>query len=210
VKNYPSEIIGYFSTLDRKYEIYKINFNGVNICLAYALLGGPNAAVIEELVAMGCKKFLLVGSGGELNKEIARGKIIIISSAVRDEGTSYHYIKPSREIGIDPTIVGNIEYYFEKNKIPYITGKTWTTDAFYRETKNKYELRKSEGCICVEMECAGFAAVAQYNNAAFAQIIYGGDCLDGIKWDMREWSEYSREERRYWILEQSMEIIQAM
>jgi len=74
-----------------------------------------------------------------------------------------------------------------EQKIPYIKAKTWTTDAFYRETPEKIKRRKSEGCVTVEMETAAYIAASQYNNVKFGQILYAGDNLGGDQWDSRGW-----------------------
>jgi uridine phosphorylase len=209
VGEYPSEIVSHFKYEGDDYkDIYKVSVGGEDIVLARALVGGPLAAgVMDEIAAQGYRKFLAVGSAGVLDKEIARGKLIIPTSALRDDGTSYHYAAPSRWIDVEPRIVSVIEKYLAENKIPFVKGKTWTTDAFYRETNAKFEQRKSEGCVAVDMECASFAAVAKYNGVEFGQVLYGGDCLDGEEWSMREWTEFSREDRRYWLLERAMEIV---
>ena len=85
-----------------------------------------------------------------------------------------------------------------ERKAAYIKAKTWTTDAFYRETLRKIELRKNEGCVTVEMETAAFIAASQYNNVDFGQILYAGDSLAGDEWDKREW--HARNEIREFVL----------
>lgn len=75
----------------------------------------------------------------------------------------------------------------EKLGIPYTTGKTWTTDAMYRETPEMIELRRNEGCITVEMETAAFFAVSKYYDIPLAQLLYAGDDVSGEKWDTRNW-----------------------
>jgi purine-nucleoside phosphorylase len=62
-------------------------------------------------------------------------------------------------------------------------------DAFYRETEKKIELRKSEGCVTVEMEAAAFFSVAKFRNVKLGQILYGGDDLSGVDWDSRKWHD---------------------
>jgi uridine phosphorylase len=213
VEKYPNEIISRFGSeaCDQFKPIYKVDFDGTPVALAAAFLGGPFAVgEIDEISAMGAKKFLCIGSAGVLDKEIAKGGLILPTSALRDEGASYHYIAPSRWIDVESRVAAAIEKYLARNKIPFVKGKTWTTDAFYRETKGKFESRKAEGCISVEMECASYLAAAKYNGVDFGQILYGGDCLDGQEWDKRKWIEHTREERRYWLLEHAMKIIQEM
>jgi purine-nucleoside phosphorylase len=72
--------------------------------------------------------------------------------------------------------------------VPFRTGKTWTTDAIYRETPDLIELRRSEGCITVEMEAAAFFAVSQYYDLPLAQLLYTGDDVSGEAWDPRDWN----------------------
>jgi len=77
----------------------------------------------------------------------------------------------------------------EQMGIRYIVGKTWTTDAFYRETPDIIQLRKEEGCITVEMEAAAFFAVSQYYNLPLAQLLYAGDDVSGEEWNSRGWNK---------------------
>lgn len=116
-------------------------------------LGAPaSAGFLEELIVLRVNKVMFCGGGGVLKKNISLGKFIVVDSAVRDEGLSYHYLKPSREIKANEKVVKTITNYLDGKNIDYVKGKTWTTDAFYRETKGKIKLRKEEGCVIVEME----------------------------------------------------------
>jgi purine-nucleoside phosphorylase len=84
--------------------------------------------------------------------------------------------------------------------IPFITGKTWTTDAPYRETSGMIQSRVEEGCLTVEMEAAALLAVAQYRKVKLGQLLYAGDDLSGEHWDNRRWQ--SRKEIReslFWL-----------
>ena len=83
---------------------------------------------------------------------------------------------------------------FEEN-ISYLRGLTWTTDAIFRETEDKIELRKSEGGKIVEMEQAGCIAVARFRGFEYGALIYGGDDLSGEEWSDRGWR--SRDGIRY-------------
>jgi uridine phosphorylase len=72
--------------------------------------------------------------------------------------------------------------------VPFVTGRTWTTDAIYRETRTRVARRVAEGCITVDMEAAAFVAVAKFRGVAFAQLLYAGDSLAGDAWDARGWT----------------------
>ena len=67
----------------------------------------------------------------------------------------------------------------------YITGKVWTTDAPYRETRKKVIERKEEGCVCVDMECSAISALSKFRNKEVFQFFYAADNLDSAKWDKR-------------------------
>lgn len=164
---------------------------GNNILFMQGCVGGPLAvAEIEILSYLGVKKIITCGGAGVLN-ELAVGHLMIPVSAVRDEGASYHYAKPSYEIEPDFALVNKIKELLDEKKLPYVEGKTWTTDAAYRETKEKVQLRRQQGCICVEMECASFFAVGSFRNVAVASVLYGGDSLSNEEWDNREWNKRS-------------------
>ncbi|QVK18658.1 hypothetical protein KHQ81_02795 [Mycoplasmatota bacterium] len=92
--------------------------------------------------------------------------------------------------------------------IDYIKGKTWTTDAFYRETKEKIKLRKEEGCVIVEMEQSALLAVSQFRGIEYGAIIYGGDDLSRAVWDNREWQ--SRTDVRTNLIDICREIVLKM
>jgi uridine phosphorylase len=168
--------------------IYEITYGGARLAVCHPGVGAPLAgAFLDELIALGCKKFIACGGCGVLNQEITVGHVVVPSSAVRDEGTSYHYLPPSREVDASAEGIAAIEAALKHHDLPYVIGKTWTTDAIYRETRAKMERRRDEGCITVEMEAAAFFAVAQFRGVTFAQILYGGDDLSGDEWDQRGW-----------------------
>jgi uridine phosphorylase len=165
-------------------------------------VGAPLAAgLLEEVIALGCRHFIACGGAGVLDKEIAVGHIVVPATAVRDEGTSYHYLPPGREVAASPAGVAAIEEVLTARGVPYVVGKTWTTDAFYRETPAKVRRRKAEGCLTVEMEAAAFFAVAQFRGVTFAQMLYGGDDVSGDTWDARDWEHAARSvrEKLFWL-----------
>jgi uridine phosphorylase len=157
-------------------------------------------AVLEELIALGCRKFIACGGAGVLQKDIVRGMVVVVNSAIRDEGTSYHYLPPSREVNADPEVIKVVETVLQKHKVKYLVGKTWTTDGVYRETQEKIALRKSEDCLTVEMEAAAFLAVSQFRGVRFGQILAPGDDVSGEEWDRRYYDRRaSHREELFWL-----------
>lgn len=183
------------------HPVYELDVQGRRLAVFHPGVGAPLAAgLLEEVIALGCRKFVACGGAGVLDKEIAIGHFIVPTSAIRDEGTSYHYLPPSREVQASPVAIAAIEQVLKKHGYNYLIAKTWTTDAFYRETPAKVQLRKSEGCLTVEMEAAAFFAVAQFRGVPFAQILYGGDDVSSHEWDARQWeNRASIRERLFWL-----------
>lgn len=172
------------------HPIYEMQYNGERVALFHPGIGAPLCAgMMEEVIALGGEKFIACGGAGVLDKTIAVGHIIVPTSAVRDEGMSYHYICPSREVQVNKKAVEAIEKVMQRHNCKYLLTKTWTTDAFYRETINKINMRKEEGCVTVEMECSAFCAVAEFRKVVFGQILYGGDDVSCEEWDSRGWTD---------------------
>jgi uridine phosphorylase len=181
---------------------YAFSHEGQRVAVVQPGIGAPfGAGVLEEVIAAGGRKFVACGGAGVLDGEIAVGHVIIPTSAVRDEGTSYHYLPPGREVAPDAAAVEAIKHTLDAHGIPYLEGKTWTTDGIYRETRPKVARRRAEGCITVEMEAAAFFAVAQFRGVAFGQILYGGDDVSGEVWDNRNWihGRASTREQLLWL-----------
>jgi uridine phosphorylase len=156
--------------------------------------------LLEEAIAFGCRKFVACGGCGVLETDIAVGHIIVVSGAIRDEGVSYLYLPPDREVTANPSAVSALVKSLNRREVPYLVGKTWTTDAPYSETINKIASRKEDGCFTVEMESAALMAVAHFCNVTFGQALYGGDELSGTEWDNREWQSRSDiRESLFWL-----------
>jgi uridine phosphorylase len=172
------------------HPIYEMQFDNKRVAVFHPGIGAPQCGgMMEEVIALGGERFIACGGAGVLDKAIAVGHIIVPVSAIRDEGTSYHYLPPNREVKVNEKAVEAIEKVLLKHKCKYLLAKTWTTDAFYRETINKVNMRKAEGCLTVEMECSAFCAVAQFRNVIFGQILYGGDDVSCEDWDSRCWND---------------------
>jgi uridine phosphorylase len=186
---------------DGPHCIYEIQYRDRRLAFFHPGVGAPIAAgLLEEAIAFGCRKFIACGGCGVLEKDIAVGHLMVVSGAVRDEGVSYHYLPPGREVVADETAVHALVKTMGERGIPYRVGKTWTTDAPYRETVKKINQRREEGCLTVEMESASLIAVAQFRNVIFGQALYGGDDLSGIEWDNRQWQSRSEiRENLFWL-----------
>ena len=177
---------GYLTNLNSKYPWYIYEVDGFTV--AMATIGPPMVVgFLEELKARGFNNFIVLGSCGVLDQSIQADKIIIPSSALRDEGTSYHYAPASDEIAYDETLLLTMENALNKSGIEHIRTKVWTTDAFYRETAAKVKRRLEAGAKVVDMESSAIMAWAQYRQANVYQFFYTADYVDhhNHEWDAR-------------------------
>jgi len=166
--------------------IYKTVYKNKEIAFYMTTTGGPaTVGILEEIIVKGGKKILLFGSAGSLDKNITDGHIVVPSFAFRDEGTSYHYVPAQTGDFIEVKTAKRLSEIMTALGIPIIEGKTWTTDAIYRETKRNIGLRKKAGCITVEMECASVMAMAQFRKVDIFQFLYTADNLDCKEWESR-------------------------
>lgn len=186
---------------DGPHPLYETTVDGRRLAFFHPGLGAPMAAgLLEEVMALGCRKFIACGGPGVLQREIPVGHLVVPTAAVRDEGTSYHYQPPAREVAASAAGVAAIEHTLMRHAVPYLPGKTWTTDGPYRETLAKVERRRAEGCLTVEMEAAAFFAVAQFRQVTLAQILYGGDDVSGSEWDDPRWQSRAEiRENLFWL-----------
>lgn len=163
--------------------VYRVRYGGKELAVYQTLMGGAvSAAMLEEIIARGGRRFVLFGSCGSLTRDLPAGHLVVPTAAYRDEGVSYHYL-PAREDYVPLDTAERTARVLEELKVPYVTGKTWTTDALYRETRRNTARRKADGCLCVDMECASLAAVCRFRGVEFYQFLYTEDNLDGETWD---------------------------
>jgi len=183
------------------HPIYATEVDGKGVTVFHPGVGAPLAiGLLEEAIAKGVDRFVACGGAGVLDSGLGLGHVVVPTAAIRDEGASYHYLPPSREAYPSAEAIAAIELVLKRHQVSYVTSKTWTTDAFYRETPDKIAMRRGEGCLTVEMEAASFFAVATFREVTFGQILYGGDDVGGETWDSRTWNrQTSVREKLFWL-----------
>jgi Uridine phosphorylase len=158
-ENNNCEIIGEFMSVTKVYPIFKTRYQNEDICLCQAPVGtAPAVQLMEFLISYGATKIISAGTCGAL-VDINENEFLIPTEALRCEGTSYHYLPPSRTVTMEKSAVSAIEKALIRNDIPFSHCKTWTTDGFYRETKDMVAYRVAEGYSVVEMECSALQLV---------------------------------------------------
>lgn len=164
----------------RVFSTFRIyGHKGESILLVCPNVGGAASTVdLELLIASGINKIVAFGTCGALDKNIAKNTIIIPTSAVREEGVSYHYLPPSDEVNQNKTSIKVMEKVFSRHNMNYLSGKVWTTDAVYRETSNKLKTMKQNSCLAVDMEMASLLAVTKFRSVDFAGFLIADDNID--------------------------------
>lgn len=182
-------VLAEFVTITKRYPVYRVS---EGVCLCQAPMGAPVAAsFLDWLIAGGVRRVIAAGSCGALI-DLPENAFILPRRALRDEGTSYHYLPPERWIALDADMREQIARTLAASNIPYIETDTWTTDAIFRETPERIARYRAEGCGAVEMECAALAAVARFRGAAFGQFLYTADSLANAEaYDERDWGAAS-------------------
>lgn len=171
------------ATANGKINIYSFDLNGEKILFYMSPIGSAiSGCILDEVRFLtGATKFIFFGSCGMLVDTIRQTDVIIPTSAYRDEGFSYHYMEATDYITIKNS--SKLEEIFNRLSISYVKGKTWTTDAIFRETENNTLKRKEDGCITVEMECAGLQAISNYRNIDLYIFFFGSDLVKPKGWD---------------------------
>lgn len=183
--------VAFFESATMDFPVYVVHYKGEEVCLVRAPVGAPAAVqILDWLIAHGARKIISAGSCGVLS-DIPENVFLVPSRALRDEGTSFHYVAPARWIEVDPVARRAIEKSLRDSGYTYMEVLTWTTDGFFRETRKKVACRRSEGCSTVEMECAALAACAQMRGVIWGELLYTADSLAGALHDARDWGHAS-------------------
>ncbi len=147
-------------------------------------IGSPVAVVIlEELIAFGVKKFISIGTAGGLQDDIEVGDIVVCDTAIRDEGTSHHYIPSSKYAHASKLLTENLQRSLRESGHSFRVGASWTIDSIYRETITEARHYKDEGVLTVDMEASAIFSVAAYRGVEVGAMFTISDSLASLKWE---------------------------
>jgi uridine phosphorylase len=154
--------------------LYTFRLADQEIGIIPCIVGSSYAVLVaEQLFVSGCKLLISVTSAGIITQPDNEKRFTLITSAIRDEGTSYHYLPPEKPALINQQLFGALNPEEENSNCPYFNGTSWTTDAPFRETPSAILDMKRKSITCVEMEAAALYAlseVKQYNILCFAHL----------------------------------------
>ena len=142
-------------------EMWTVDLDGVQIGVVGMAVGAPFAVLVaEQLAASGAELVLSITSAGQISPVGTTPCFVLIERALRDEGTSAHYLRPGRWSRLDGALCARLDGAFAHLPEPVLTGSSWTTDAPYRETEAAIADARRAGAVCVEMEAAALYAYA--------------------------------------------------
>ena len=161
------------------------HLDGSEVGVGRFWIGAPAAAfTLEEAVACGVTKVFEVGVSGGIQPYLEPSDIVVVTKAIRDEGTSHHYFPPDVQLESDKLLRETLIEHLKKEEIKHFVGPVWSTDGAYRETRGKLRKFRDDGVLAVNMETSAVFAIAKYRNvkAASAQVI--SDVLTENGWKL--------------------------
>jgi uridine phosphorylase len=142
-------------------DLHRLTEGGLELGLVGCAVGAPFAVLVaEQLFASGCRLLISITSAGRLANLRRPPYFVLIERALRDEGTSYHYLPPTEFSHADPKLLEVMIDAFARVRVPVLRGATWTTDAPFRETQEAIDAMTAMGLHAVEMEAAALYAFA--------------------------------------------------
>lgn len=159
--------------------MFSVEVDGVSFGLVARTIGGPYAVLIaEQLLASGAKVILGLTSAGRVNPKLSIPSIVVATAAIRDEGTSYHYLPAGNLVSGDVRLANVLAEELRALALPVTTGTLWTTDAPYRETEEQLALHAANGVAAVEMQAASLFAFAVARGAAVGIVAHVTNAVD--------------------------------
>lgn len=167
----------------RNPRLFSATVGNRSVVLTMSPYGAPSAVMLlEELIAFGVNRAVFVGYCGSIQDTVGLGEIVLPSNAIREEGTSYHYLPRGVECRADKILLHGLHQCLQKRQVPVNRGSIWTTDALYRETRKKIERYRAEGVLAVDMEMSALFAVGAVRMVRVAALLLVSDQLSHDGW----------------------------
>lgn len=168
-------------------ELFVFEEGGLTVGVVGCAVGAPFAVLVaEELFASGCELLISITSSGQITPVQEPPYFIVIDRALRDEGTSYHYLPPADWSDAPPALIQRLEGAFATVRVDVLSGATWTTDAPFRETEEAIAAIRQRGVLAVEMEAAALYAFARARGCAVICFAHVTNQLGQIEGDFEK------------------------
>ncbi|MGC9198345.1 MAG: nucleoside phosphorylase [Acidobacteriaceae bacterium] len=160
--------------------MFAINLEGATCGIIPRTIGGPYAVLVaEQLAAAGAELIVGLTSAGRISPELPLPCLVVVTSAIRDEGTSLHYLPAGKEVATPaPALVPLLERELPATGWTVVCGSVWTTDAPYRETKTQLEKWSREGVLAVEMQAASLFAFGNARGVSISSVAMVSNAVD--------------------------------
>lgn len=157
----------------------RICVDGHDVGIVARTIGGPYAVLVaEQLLVSGARVILGLTSAGRVQASLALPSFVVADEAIRDEGTSLHYMPASQTVRGDEALVDALERELAKASLPVARGLVWTTDAPYRETRERIAAHAREGALAVEMQAASLFAFAAARGARVGVVAHVTNAIE--------------------------------
>ncbi|MBT3456223.1 nucleoside phosphorylase [bacterium] len=172
----------------------------------FGIFGPKNTMMMELAIVWGVKQVITIGTSCSLQKNITQDDILICEKSIRDEGTSHHYLPYSKYAYPSNKLKNKIIKKLDQLEIPYKSGISWTTDAFFRATKEEVSHYQKEGVMCIEAEAASLLSVAKFRGIDIAVMLTITDSYANLTWEKSKDYKYKKLETLDKMLEIALKV----
>jgi uridine phosphorylase len=159
--------------------MFALEVNGRPCGIVPGAIGGSFAVLVaEQLLASGAKVIVGLTSAGRVSPQLPIPSLVIATGAIRDEGTSYHYLPPANSVEAPMNLIPSLLAELGPLGLPVHRGMVWTTDAPYRETAQELKMYADQGVLAVEMQAASLFALASRRNATIGVVAHVTNAID--------------------------------
>ena len=159
--------------------MFSLKIDGFTFGIVPRTIGGAYSVLIAEQMAIsGAKIVLGLTSAGRINSALPIPSLVVATSAIRDEGTSYHYLPPSELVDAPSDVAQLLEAELQTVPLPVLAGKVWTTDAPYRETRRQLVDYANAEVMAVEMQAASLFAFSKAQRFPVGLVAYVSNTVD--------------------------------
>ena len=168
-------------------ELYEFEAGGARLGVLGCAVGSSFAVLVaEEMFASGCKLLVSVTSSGQILPARPTPYFVLVTRALRDEGTSYHYLPASDYAEIRPGVLRLARRALSGSGLAVEEGAVWTTDAPFRETREAIAVARKERLLAVEMESAALYAFARARRRRVLCLAHVTNCMAQMEGDFEK------------------------